>query len=490
MGRPVALISGGIVALMLLLTAASASEASRPPPAAAPCAGCHGAHGEGGANGRYPRLAGQPAAYLEKQLHDFQSGRRTSAVMQPQARGLSERQIDALADYYSRQQPPWPARGKVNPALLRLGRELVERGDWPAGTPACASCHGPDVGGLAPDFPALAGQYKRYIEAELHAWQDGRRRNDPMGLMQRVVRGLDEADVNAVAAYLAWLRPDAANAVPVAANPPKASKAGGADAGFIAGETPFRPPPESAIPAGPDGDMIRLGAQVFTQTGRYAQAYIGNALTCANCHLDRGRKPDSAPMWAAYVRYPRYRKKNDKVNTMTDRIQGCFTFSMNGKPPPPDSKPMVALVSYLHWLATGAPVGVDLKGQGYPELPKPAAQPDPVRGETVFEDNCALCHAADGQGRQSGGVYVFPPLWGARSFNWGAGMHRVNTAAAFIKANMPYGVAPTLTDQQAWDVAAFVVSHPRPQDPRFTGEVDQTRAKYHKHTCYYGKTAP
>ena len=97
----------------------------------------------------------------------------------------------------------------------------------------------------------------------------------------------------------------------------------------------------------------------------------------------------------------------------------------------------------------------------------------------MFKAKCALCHGADGQGQQAGGRYVFPPLWGPRSFNWGAGMHELHKAAAFIKANMPFSRGGTLSDQEAWDVALFMDSHERPQDPRFTGDVAETRAKYH-----------
>lgn len=477
-------------ALIIAGLAAVASSAaarqplpSKAPAAAATCSSCHGAHGEGGADGRYPRLAGEPAAYLAKQLHDFNAGQRSNMIMQSMAAGLSDRQIEDLARYYSRQQPPLPERGDVEPALLRRGRELVERGKWSAGVAPCASCHGPHLEGLAPDFPALAGQYVQYINAQLDAWQHGRRRNDPLNLMQNVARGLSAGDVKAVAAYLAWLRPTGDNTISGTAPAPKSA----APAVAWRPGTSFSPLPDTAIPSGPDGDMIRFGEQVFTQTGRYAKAYVGDALSCANCHLDRGRKPDSAPMWAAFGRYPRYREKNHKVNTLIDRIQGCFLFSMNGKPPPADSRQMVGLVSYFHWLASGAPANVKLPGEGYPELPQPAETPEPTRGRDVFTAHCALCHGDDGQGRESAGAVVFPPLWGSHSFNWGAGMHRVATAAAFIKANMPYGAGGSLSDQDAWDVAAYVVSQPRPQDPRFNGSVEQTKARYHDHQGYYGE---
>ncbi|MGH8415661.1 MAG: c-type cytochrome, partial [Gammaproteobacteria bacterium] len=152
-----------------------------------------------------------------------------------------------------------------------------------------------------------------------------------------------------------------------------------------------------------------------------------------------------------------------------------------------DSPTMVALVDYFHWLATGLPVGITPKGAGYPKLPAPPLPADIQRGTAVYETNCAMCHGGNGEGRLARVAQVFPPLWGSRSFNWGAGMERISTAAAFIKANMPYGAGGTLSDQQAWDVAAFVVSHPRPQDPRFTGSVATTRVKYHHTDSYYGR---
>ncbi|MDN5851069.1 MAG: cytochrome C, partial [Nitrococcus sp.] len=106
--------------------------------------------------------------------------------------------------------------------------------------------------------------------------------------------------------------------------------------------------------------MVWLGKKVFIYTHETAPKYAGNGLNCVNCHLDRGRLASSAPLWGAWPMYPAYRGKNDKVNTMTDRIQGCFTFSMNGTPPQADSEVMVALLTYSYWLAQGAPTGIEL----------------------------------------------------------------------------------------------------------------------------------
>lgn len=249
----------------------------------------------------------------------------------------------------------------------------------------------------------------------------------------------------------------------------------------------FTPPEESAIPNNDFGAMIRLGRDIFTHTPEHAPAFVGNGLSCVNCHLDRGRKPDSAPLWAAYVKYPAYRAKTKRVNTFEERLQGCFKYSMNGKAPPAGSKELTALVTYAYWLASGAPTGAKLAGAGYPKLPAPPSPPDYQRGAKVYEANCAICHGANGEGTKSGDRYAFPPLWGKDSFNWGAGMHRIDTAAAFIKANMPLGRGGSLSEQEAWDVATFVDSHERPQDPRFTGSVAETRAHYHEENCNYGK---
>jgi thiosulfate dehydrogenase len=241
----------------------------------------------------------------------------------------------------------------------------------------------------------------------------------------------------------------------------------------------FRPPGEETIPDDEYGKVIRLGEQVFNDTGKYAGKYVGNDLNCANCHLDGGRKPHSAPLWAAFVHYPAFRSKTGQVDTLAARLQGCFEFSMNGKAPAQDDPIMTALQTYAAFLAKGAAVGMPVEGSGYVKLKKPAQAPDYARGEQVYAQDCALCHGANGEGQRAGDRQVFPPLWGPRSFNWGAGMHQVDNAAGFIYANMPLGRGRSLTEQQAWDVAYFMDAHERPQDPRFHGSLAETRKRHH-----------
>ena len=241
----------------------------------------------------------------------------------------------------------------------------------------------------------------------------------------------------------------------------------------------FAPPPLSAIPDDAFGVVVRQGEALFRNTPAHAPQYTGNTLSCRNCHLDAGRLADSAPMWAAWVSYPAYRSKNRRVNTFEERLQDCFRFSMNGKAPPSGSPALVALEAYSYWMASGAPTHAVLRGAGYPRLPKPAQGWDYARGQALYTEHCALCHGADGQGLLVEGKPWFPPLWGPQSYNWGAGMSRLDLAAGFIKANMPLGNGNSLSDQQAWDVAYYIDSHERPQDPRYLGSIEATRRQFH-----------
>lgn len=276
----------------------------------------------------------------------------------------------------------------------------------------------------------------------------------------------------------------------IAGDAPAADLTAAASPARVTPKAAFHPPAEGALPKGEFGAIIKTGERIFTETPQAAARFVGNSMRCSSCHLDAGRLADSAPLWGAFVSYPAYRSKTKSVNTFAERLQGCFQYSMNGTAPPLGDPVLVALESYAYWLASGAPVDPDIAGRGYPALPAPAQPADFARGQKVFEQQCALCHGANGAGQRSADGYtVFPALWGDDSFNWGAGMGRVNNAAAFIKANMPLGLGGSLTAQQAWDVALFMNSHERPQDPRYTGSVDETRSRFHDTSqSMYGKT--
>jgi thiosulfate dehydrogenase len=195
---------------------------------------------------------------------------------------------------------------------------------------------------------------------------------------------------------------------------------------------------------------------------------IASRLACASCHLGAGAEPGNLSLTAAMSRYPRISPRSGGKETIEERINGCMTRSMNGRALANDSAEMIAMISWLQFLAgqdaaTGA---ADRKAHEPPAFKTPNRAADLDAGQRVFEKRCAACHGKDGAGLPASTNlvhgYVFPPLWGPDSFNDGAGLHRVLTAARFIKARMPLGKAD-LDDDQAFDVAAYVNSKPRPE---------------------------
>lgn len=235
--------------------------------------------------------------------------------------------------------------------------------------------------------------------------------------------------------------------------------------------------------------VIRRGHDLFTNTQQLRGENVFNNMNCSSCHLGEGRMPFSAPVWPAAVTLPNFRGKNGHVNNLEERIAGCFTYSMNGKPPEYGSDNMLALAAYHQWLAKGVEMYPEqpIYGRGFPapERPETLSYAD---GEKLYQEQCAVCHGTDGEGLQVGGQTVFPAPWGDNSNNWGAGIVRLFTAAGFIKNNMPLGQPLSLSDQGAWDIAYFLDSQERPQDPRYTGDVKETLEKYgpsfHKHSLY------
>jgi thiosulfate dehydrogenase len=457
------------------------------------CQSCHGAAGTPPIDPDTPRIAGLDADYLRRQLRLFKTGQRRNPVMMQVASSLSPGDMATVAGYFARLPAGAAHRLAANsPGDIGTGRLIAERGRWAVNVPPCASCHAADGLGVGATAPALAGQSAAYIEAQLLAWSDGDRGGGPLGLMTGIAKRLNANDRESVAAYYHSLRstpPDG----PAPAKAPSHAPMPDRSTGYrvdAKGDATFVPPPDSEIPNDAFGAQVRLGRDIFLDTKGHAAAYVGNDLRCASCHLEAGRLPNSAPMWAAYVMYPQYRAKNGHVNSFQERLQGCFRFSMNGKAPPLGHPVLVALESYAYFLAKGAPTGVKLPGQGYPRLPAPPLAMDYSRGRDVYQANCALCHGAGGQGQSARGAVVFPPLWGPKSFNWGAGMSDIDKAAGFIEANMPLGKGYSLSTQQAWDAAAFIDSQPRPQDPRFAGSVAATRAAHHANAeSMYGRTA-
>jgi cytochrome c553 len=189
------------------VSAAAAPQAPKTRPRtanAAPCEACHGVHGEGAPPAAIPRLAGQAADYLAKQLDDYENHSRENVIMRNFARGLSGSERTELGAYYAGLAAPYTAE-TVQPTAQQLarGRQLAFQGDEAERVQACDNCHGPDGSGLLHSAPYLAGQSSEYLSNQIKAWQTGARKNDAGKLMVTVAKQLSSADVAAVSAYFA-----------------------------------------------------------------------------------------------------------------------------------------------------------------------------------------------------------------------------------------------------------------------------------------------
>jgi thiosulfate dehydrogenase len=215
-------------------------------------------------------------------------------------------------------------------------------------------------------------------------------------------------------------------------------------------------------------DLIIHTAYYLGPRGRIAQQT--NGLNCQNCHLDAGTKPFGNNYGSVASTYPKVRARSGKMESIEKRINDCFERSLNGKPLKENSKEMRAMVAYMKFLGENVPKGEKAAGSGLKDLPLLARAADPQKGKVVYDLRCASCHQVNGQGIIDGigQSYVYPPLWGSHSFNDAAGLSRVSNMAKYVKYNMPLGVshdAPELSDEDAWDVAAYIESKPRPHKP-------------------------
>jgi thiosulfate dehydrogenase len=234
----------------------------------------------------------------------------------------------------------------------------------------------------------------------------------------------------------------------------------------------WTPPDSSAIPNTPEGDLIRYGRELVAHTAVYLGpsgkvAAISNGMNCQNCHLKAGKKTWGNNYAAVASTYPRFRPRSGTVETIERRVNDCLERSLNGSSLAEGSHELNAFVAYIRWVGKDVPPQKAPEGTGIVELPLPEEAANPAKGKFVYEARCARCHGSGGKGvRGPGQEWNYPPLWGPESFNTGAGLYRLSRMAGFIKMNMPYGVradSTLLSDNEAWDVAAFINTQPRPQ---------------------------
>lgn len=221
-----------------------------------------------------------------------------------------------------------------------------------------------------------------------------------------------------------------------------------------------------------DSDLIWYGYELIAHTADYlgprgSVKQITNGMSCQNCHLEGGTVPYGNNFGKVFSTYPKYRARNHGMQTIYNRINDCLERSLNGRQLDSNLREMRAMRAYMQWLGDDVPKGTAPAGTSLMELPYLDRAADTAAGRTVYVRGCRSCHGANGEGQVAGqtNTYVYPPLWGPHSYNDGAGLFRIGNFAGFVKNNMPFGADYhhiTLSDAEAWDVAAFVNSQNRP----------------------------
>ncbi len=218
--------------------------------------------------------------------------------------------------------------------------------------------------------------------------------------------------------------------------------------------------------------QIEYGKQLIANTAKFlgprgSVAQITNGMNCQNCHLDAGTKPYGNNYAAVFTTYPKYRARSGGIEDIYKRVEDCFERSLNGKAPARGLKELEAMVAYINYIGSNVKKGQKPKGSGIYELKFLDRAADPAKGKIIYAAKCQSCHQLNGEGllNEDKVSYQYPPLWGKNAYNQGAGLYRISRFAGYIKANMPFGATfkePQLTDEEAWDIAAYVNAMPHP----------------------------
>jgi thiosulfate dehydrogenase len=219
-------------------------------------------------------------------------------------------------------------------------------------------------------------------------------------------------------------------------------------------------------------DLVQYGRELIAHTSEYlgpkgSVLQMSNGMNCQNCHLNAGTQPWGNNYFAVQSTYPKFRARSGTVENQIKRVNDCFQRSLNGKALDSTGREMRAILAYINWLGKDVEKDKIPRGSGIFKMKGMKRACDPSKGLEVYVAKCQSCHQADGGGllAENGKSYTYPPLWGKNSYNHGAGLFRISNFAGYVKYNMPQGTTyekPVLTDEEAWDVAAYVNSMPRP----------------------------
>jgi thiosulfate dehydrogenase len=231
-------------------------------------------------------------------------------------------------------------------------------------------------------------------------------------------------------------------------------------------------PDSTTIANLPDASLILYGQDLISHTARYlgpkgTMLKVSNGMNCQNCHLRGGKKFFGNNFSAVASTYPKYRDRSGTTETIEKRVNDCIERSLNGTKLDESSREMKAFVAYIRWVGKDTPSQVIPEGAGLLNLNLLSRAADPKVGEMLYETKCARCHGTQGEGviSQDGREWIYPPLWGDKSFNTGAGILRLSRMAGYLKMNMPNDAktdSTHLEDEEAWDIAAYISSMPRP----------------------------
>jgi len=219
--------------------------------------------------------------------------------------------------------------------------------------------------------------------------------------------------------------------------------------------------------------QILYGRELIAHTSQYlgpkgSVMQISNGMNCQNCHLDAGTKIFGNNYGSVSSTFPKFRARSGTNENIYKRVNDCFERSLNGESLDTLSAEMQAIKAYMIFLGSNVEKGTNVKGAGLKDVPYLDRAADPEKGKIVYHAKCASCHMAQGEGIMANGglEYVYPPLWGQNSYNDGAGLYRLSNLSKYVKYNMPLGatyLTPQLTDEESWDVAAYINSQPRPR---------------------------